>query len=55
MGWSYWLLITCNIALPQFMWSRYVRRNVSLMFIMSLIVNTGMSSAVSHCRDQPLP
>jgi hypothetical protein len=21
MGWSYWMLITCNIALPQLMWS----------------------------------
>ncbi len=42
MGWSYWVLITCNIALPQLMWARKFRRNPSLMFIMSFIVNTGM-------------
>jgi Ni/Fe-hydrogenase subunit HybB-like protein len=42
IGWSYWVLVTCNIALPQFMWLRYVRRSVPLMFIMSLIINTGM-------------
>ena len=36
------MLITCNIALPQFLWSRYVRTHVGLMFIMSIIVNTGM-------------
>src|SRR6201990_3598718 len=42
MGWSYWVLITCNIALPQFLWLRYVRTHVGLMFIMSFIVNTGM-------------
>jgi molybdopterin-containing oxidoreductase family membrane subunit len=42
MGWSYWVLITCNIALPQLMWIRKFRSNVGLMFLMSLIVNTGM-------------
>lgn len=42
MGWSYWVLITCNIALPQLLWLRKFRRNVPLMFLMSLIVNTGM-------------
>jgi molybdopterin-containing oxidoreductase family membrane subunit len=42
MGWSYWVLITCNIALPQLMWLRRFRSNVGLMFLMSLIVNTGM-------------
>ena len=42
MGWSYWTLITCNIALPQLMWIRKFRTNVGLMFLMSLIVNTGM-------------
>jgi len=42
MGWSYWVLITCNIALPQLMWLRRFRVNVGLMFLMSLIVNTGM-------------
>jgi molybdopterin-containing oxidoreductase family membrane subunit len=42
IGWSYWVLITCNIALPQLMWLRKFRVNVGLMFLMSLIVNTGM-------------
>ena len=38
----YWMLITCNIILPQSLWSRKVRRNVALLFVVSLIVNTGM-------------
>ena len=42
MGWSYWVLITCNIALPQLLWLRSIRVSPSKMFIMSLIVNTGM-------------
>jgi molybdopterin-containing oxidoreductase family membrane subunit len=42
MGWSYAVLITCNIAIPQLLWLRSFRRNPSLMFIMSFIINTGM-------------
>ncbi|HKR27364.1 MAG TPA: NrfD/PsrC family molybdoenzyme membrane anchor subunit [Acidobacteriaceae bacterium] len=42
MGWSYWALITCNIALPQLLWSRRLRVSVAFTFIMSLIINTGM-------------
>src|SRR5271163_4699829 len=42
MGWAYWVLITCNIALPQLLWLRRVRVSPGKMFIMSLIINTGM-------------
>jgi len=42
MGWSYWTLITCNIALPQLLWVRKLRKNVGFTFLMALIVNTGM-------------
>jgi molybdopterin-containing oxidoreductase family membrane subunit len=42
MGWSYWILITCNIALPQLMWLRSFRSSPMKMFVMSFIVNTGM-------------
>src|SRR6185312_4516564 len=42
IGWSYWVLITFNIALPQLLWFRKFRQNPSLLFIMSLIVNIGM-------------
>jgi Ni/Fe-hydrogenase subunit HybB-like protein len=42
MGWSYWVLITCNIAIPQLMWLRSVRSSPMKMFLMSFVVNTGM-------------
>ena len=43
MGWSYWVLISCNIAIPlTTLWVRKWRTNLTFMFIMSLIVNTGM-------------
>jgi Ni/Fe-hydrogenase subunit HybB-like protein len=38
----YWLLIACNIVIPQCMWSRKVRNNVAILFVISLIVNVGM-------------
>lgn len=41
-GITWALLILCNIALPQLLWSKKVRMNVPLVFVLSLVVNTGM-------------
>src|SRR5271154_1820924 len=38
----YFALIFCNILTPQLLWFKSVRRNVPLLFVMSLIINTGM-------------
>jgi Ni/Fe-hydrogenase subunit HybB-like protein len=39
----YWLLIACNIAIPMtLLWSRRIRRNVLALFLISLVVQTGM-------------
>jgi Ni/Fe-hydrogenase subunit HybB-like protein len=38
----YWSLIACNIVIPQAMWSRRVRDSIPALFLISLIVNTGM-------------
>ena len=38
----YWALIACNVVIPQLLWSRRVRRNLLLLFIISIIVNIGM-------------
>ena len=40
--WTYWLLILCNILIPQLLWSRRVRMNIPAVFVISLIVNVGM-------------
>jgi Ni/Fe-hydrogenase subunit HybB-like protein len=40
--WSYTLLLLCNIIIPQLLWSRRVRMNLFAVFVISLIVNTGM-------------
>jgi Ni/Fe-hydrogenase subunit HybB-like protein len=38
----YWTLITCNIVIPQSLWSRKVRRNPFWLFVVSLVINVGM-------------
>jgi Ni/Fe-hydrogenase subunit HybB-like protein len=38
----YWLLLTCNIAVPQLLWSARVRRNAYALFALALIINLGM-------------
>jgi molybdopterin-containing oxidoreductase family membrane subunit len=38
----FWLLIMCNVVIPQALWSSRVRRNVYLLFLLSLIINLGM-------------
>jgi Ni/Fe-hydrogenase subunit HybB-like protein len=38
----YWLLILCNILIPQLLWFKQVRVSVIGLFVISLIVNTGM-------------
>jgi Ni/Fe-hydrogenase subunit HybB-like protein len=38
----YYALILCNILTPQLLWFKKVRRNIPALFVMSLIINTGM-------------
>jgi len=41
-GWSYFLMMFCNVASPQVFWSKKLRRNIPFTFFMSVIVNIGM-------------
>ena len=41
-GWSYWLMMGCNVLSPQIFWSRKMRRNLTVTFFMSILVNIGM-------------
>ncbi len=41
-GWSYWLMMTCNVISPQLFWFQKLRRNVGFTFFMSIVVNVGM-------------
>jgi molybdopterin-containing oxidoreductase family membrane subunit len=41
-GWSYWLMMTCNVISPQLFWFKKLRRNITFTFVMSIVVNIGM-------------
>jgi Ni/Fe-hydrogenase subunit HybB-like protein len=41
-GWSYWIMMGCNVISPQIFWFRKMRRSIVVTFFMSIIVNIGM-------------
>ncbi|NQV38683.1 MAG: polysulfide reductase NrfD [Candidatus Marinimicrobia bacterium] len=41
-AWAYWIMISCNVILPQFFWFKKIRYNTKLLFIASILVNVGM-------------
>ena len=41
-GFFYWMLILCNIVIPQSLWFNKVRSTPWILFLVSLVVNTGM-------------
>ena len=38
----YWLMIFCNVVVPQLFWSERMRRSVRAVFAVSLLINVGM-------------
>jgi len=41
-AWAYWIMITCNVLVPQFFWFKKLRRSVKFLFVASILVNVGM-------------
>lgn len=39
---QFWAMFICNAIIPQLFWSKRVRRNLVLAFIISLVINLGM-------------
>jgi hypothetical protein len=39
---AYWMLIASNIAIPQLLWLKKIRRNTFTLFVISLVINLGM-------------
>jgi len=39
---GYWLMVFCNVVVPQIFWSARARRSVGLLFAASIFVNIGM-------------
>jgi len=41
-AWAYWIMISCNVLVPQLFWFKKMRRNLPWMFIASILINVGM-------------
>ncbi len=41
-GWTYWVLLLCNLATPQLMWFKRFRTSVGWLFAVAMVVNVGM-------------
>jgi len=42
LAWGYWLMVTCNVLVPQLFWFRKLRRTPMVVFLVSILVNVGM-------------
>jgi len=40
--WAYWIMISCNVIIPQLFWSRTLRTSIPVLFIASIFANIGM-------------
>jgi len=41
-SWAYWIMITCNVLIPQVFWSKKARSSIPVLFIVTIFVNIGM-------------
>jgi len=39
---AFWTMISCNAIIPQLFWFKKIRKNITLVFIISLFINLGM-------------
>jgi len=42
LAWGYWVMVGCNVLVPQLFWFAGVRRSFLMVFIISLFINVGM-------------
>jgi molybdopterin-containing oxidoreductase family membrane subunit len=38
----FWLMMACNVLLPQLLWFKWVRNNPLVLLVMALLINVGM-------------
>jgi Ni/Fe-hydrogenase subunit HybB-like protein len=41
-AWAYWTMVSCNVISPQIFWFKKLRRNIVVLFVVSIFVNIGM-------------
>ncbi len=41
-AWAYWIMVSCNVIIPQLLWIKRLRLNLAFLFVISILVNVGM-------------
>jgi len=41
-AWAYWTMVFCNVAAPQLLWFKKIRRSALLMYPVVILINVGM-------------
>jgi len=41
-AWAYWIMVSCNVLVPQLFWFKRLRTNVIVLWVASILVNVGM-------------
>jgi Ni/Fe-hydrogenase subunit HybB-like protein len=41
-AWAYWIMVSCNVIIPQFFWFKKIRRSIPAMMVIVILVNVGM-------------
>ncbi|MFH2008043.1 MAG: NrfD/PsrC family molybdoenzyme membrane anchor subunit [bacterium] len=41
-AWAYWIMMSCNVLVPQVFWFKKARTTIWILFVVSILVNVGM-------------
>lgn len=41
-AWAYWIMVSCNVIVPQLFWFKKLRTSIPFMFVASILINVGM-------------
>lgn len=41
-AWGFWIMVSCNVLVPQLFWFKRIRNHLLIVWILSILVNVGM-------------
>jgi Ni/Fe-hydrogenase subunit HybB-like protein len=41
-AWGFWIMVSCNVLVPQLFWFKKIRNHLLIVWILSILVNVGM-------------
>jgi len=41
-AWAYWVMVSCNVLVPQIFWFKRMRRSIAVMLVAAIFINIGM-------------